>query len=131
MYLVVGWSLLTPDAVAICGKKKIEEKFGIVRKLYYLCSEKRKQLKRNTMNTVSTILYVTMMLVLGLFVLGIFIQTNKELWDVMKSDVIHWFKNTRMGMNYYNRKNGVKILSDKEFDNILKSGKIIYIDMED
>lgn len=83
------------------------------------------------MNTISTILYVTVMLVLGLFVLRIFIQTNKELWGVIKSDVIHWFKNTRIGMNYYNRKNGVKILSDREFDNILKSGKIICIDMED
>ena len=83
------------------------------------------------MNTISTILYVAVMLVLGLFVLGIFIQTNKELWSVMKSDVIHWFKSTRMGMNYYNRKNGVKILSDKEFDNILKSGKVIYVNVED
>jgi hypothetical protein len=83
------------------------------------------------MNTISTILYVAVMLVLGLFVLGIFIQTNKELWDVMKSDVIRWFKSTRMGMNYYNRKNGVKILSDREFDNILKSGKVIYVNVED
>ena len=83
------------------------------------------------MNTISTILYVAVMLVLGLFVLGIFIQTNKELWGVMKSDVISWFKSTRMGMNYYNRKNGVKILSDREFDNILKSGKVIYVNLED
>lgn len=98
--------------------------------MYYLCSRKQ-QLKRNTMNTISTILYVAVMLVLGLFVLGIFIQTNKELWGVMKSDVIRWFKSTRMGMNYYNRKNGVKILSDREFDNILKSGKVIYVNVED
>ena len=98
--------------------------------MYYLCSRKQ-QLKRNTMNTISTILYVAVMLVLGLFVLGIFIQTNKELWDVMKSDVIRWFKSTRMGMNYYNRKNGVKILSDREFDNILKSGNVIYVNVED
>ena len=83
------------------------------------------------MNTISTILYVAVMLVLGLFVLGIFIQTNKELWGVMKSDVIRWFKSTRMGMNYYNRKNGVKILSDREFDNILKSGNVIYVNVED
>ena len=83
------------------------------------------------MNTVSTILYVAVMLVLGLFVLGIFIQTNKELWDVMKSDVIRWFKSTRMGMNYYNRKNGVKVLTEREYCNILKSGKVIYIEKED
>ena len=83
------------------------------------------------MNTISTILYVAVILVFGPFILGIFIQTNKELWGYMKSDVIDWFKTTRMGMNYYNRKNGFKILSEREFDNIPKSGKIIYINAED
>ena len=83
------------------------------------------------MNTISTILYVAVMLVLGLFVLGLFIQTNKELWGVMKSDVIRWFKTTMVGMNYYNRKNGIKVLSEAEYRNIPKSGKVIYIDMED
>ena len=83
------------------------------------------------METIRTILYVVVELAFGLLALGIFIQTNKELWGYMKSDVIDWFKTTRMGMNYYNRKNGFKILSDKEFDNIPKSGKIIYINVED
>lgn len=96
-----------------------------------LLLEKKTTKKRNTMNTISTILYVAVMLVFGPFILGIFIQTNKELWGYMKSDVIDWFRTTRMGMNYYNRKNGFKILSDKEFDNIPKSGKIIYINAED
>ena len=123
-----------PDAMAVCGKKKlkeIEEKFGIVRKLYYLCSEKRKQLKRNTMNTISTILYVIVMIVTSIFVLGIFVQSNKEMWENFKKDYTPWFKNTKVGMWYYNRKNGVKILSDREFDNILKSDKVIYIDVEE
>ena len=83
------------------------------------------------MNIISTILYVTVMLVLGIFVIGVFIQTNKELWCIMKPDVIDWFKHTKVGMYYYNRKNGVRILSDMEYDCILKSGKNIHIDVED
>jgi len=90
------------------------------------------------MNTILTIFYVAamlvsvaMMLVLGLFILRIFIQTSKELWDDMKSDVIHWFKTTTVGMNYYNRKNSVEVLSEVEYRNIPKSGKVIYINKED
>lgn len=90
------------------------------------------------MNTILTIFYVAamlvsvaMMLVLGLFILRIFIQTSKELWDDMKSDVIRWFKTTTVGMNYYNRKNSVEVLSEVEYRNIPKSGKVIYINKED
>lgn len=90
------------------------------------------------MNTILTIFYVAamlvsvaMMLVLGLFILRIFIQTSKELWDDMKSDVIRWFKTTMVGMNYYNRKNSVEVLSEVEYRNIPKSGKVIYINKED
>ena len=83
------------------------------------------------MNTISTILYVVIMLAFGLLVLGIFIQTNVKLWNEVGKEVWDWFRTTRMGMNYYNRKNGFKILSEREFDNIPKSGKIIYINAED
>ncbi len=76
------------------------------------------------MNTISTILYVAVMLVFGPFILGIFIQTNKELWGYMKSDVIDWFNDTKMGMWYKNKKNKVEILSDWEYENLMKSGQI-------
>lgn len=84
------------------------------------------------MNTISTILYVAVMLVFGLFVLGIFIQTQVEfwnevgkgIWDDMKSTVINWFNDTKMGMRYKNKRNKVEILSDWEYKNLLKSGKI-------
>ena len=84
------------------------------------------------MNTISTILYVVVMLVFGPLVLGIFIQTNvelwnevgKEVWDDMKSTVTNWFNDTKMGMWYKNKKNGVKILSDRKYEKLLKSGRI-------
>ena len=84
------------------------------------------------MNTISTILYVVVMLVFGPLVLGIFIQSNvelwnevgKEVWDDMKSTVINWFNDTKMGMWYKNKKNKVELLSDWEYENLMKSGQI-------
>lgn len=84
------------------------------------------------MNTISTILYVVVMLAFGLLVLGIFIQTNvelwndvgKEVWDDMKSTVINWFNDTKISMMYKNKKNKVEILSDWEYKNLMKSGQI-------
>ena len=84
------------------------------------------------MNTISTILYVVVMLAFGLLVLGIFIQTNvelwnevgKEVWDDMKSAVINWFNGTKMGMWYKNKKNKVGILSDWNYETLMKSGQI-------
>ena len=84
------------------------------------------------MNAISTILYVVVMLVFGPLILGIFIQSNvelwnevgKEVWDDMKSTVINWFNDTKMSMWYKNKKNKVGILSDWEYENLMKSGQI-------
>ena len=84
------------------------------------------------MNTISTILYVVVMLAFGLLVLGIFIQTNvelwnevgKEVWDDMKSTVINWFNDTKISMMYKNKKNKVEILSDWKYETLMKSGQI-------
>ena len=84
------------------------------------------------METIRTILYVVVELAFGLLALGIFIQTNvelwnevgKEAWDDMKSSVINWFNDTKMGMWYKNKKNKVEILSDWEYKNLMKSGQI-------
>ena len=76
------------------------------------------------MNAISTILYVAVMLVFGILVLGIFIQTNVELWNNMKSTVINWFNDTKMDMWYKNKKNKVEILSDWKYKNLLESGQI-------
>ena len=84
------------------------------------------------MNAISTILYVVIELAFGLLALGIFIQTNvelwnevgKEVWGDMKSTVINWFNGTKMSMWYKNKKNKVEILSDWEYKNLMKSGQI-------
>ena len=84
------------------------------------------------MNAISTILYVVVMLAFGLLVLGIFIQTNvelwnevgKEVWDDMKSTVINWFNDTKISMMYKNKKNKVEILSDWKYETLMKSGQI-------
>ena len=84
------------------------------------------------MNAISTILYVVVILVFGLFALGIFIQTNVELWNEvgkdfwndMKSNITDWFNDTKMGMWYKNKKNKVGILSDWKYENLMKSGQI-------
>ena len=84
------------------------------------------------MNAISTILYVVAMLAFGLLALGIFIQTNvelwnevgKEVWNDMKSTIINWFNDTKMGMWYKNKKNKVEILSDWEYKTLMKSGQI-------
>ena len=84
------------------------------------------------MNAISTILYVVVMLVFGPLILGIFIQSNVELWNEvgkdfwndMKSNITDWFNDTKMGMWYKNKKNKVEILSDMEYKNLMESGRI-------
>lgn len=84
------------------------------------------------METIRTILYVVVELAFGLLALGIFIQTNvelwnevgKEVWGDMKSTVINWFNGTKMSMWYKNKKNKVEILSEWEYKNLMKSGQI-------
>ena len=84
------------------------------------------------MNAISTILYVVVMLVFGPLILGIFIQSNVELWNEvgkdfwndMKSNITDWFDNTKMGMWYKNKKNKIEILSDREYRNLMKLGRI-------
>ena len=84
------------------------------------------------METIRTILYVVVELAFGLLALGIFIQTNvelwnevgKEVWDDMKSTVINWFNDTKISMMYKNKKNKVEILSDWEYTTLMKSGQI-------
>lgn len=82
------------------------------------------------MEIVSYILYIIVMIAVTLFVTILFIQTHKEIWNEMTPEIKEWFKTTRLGMWYNNKKNGVTILTDKEYCNILKSGNIRYIEVE-
>lgn len=82
------------------------------------------------MNTILYILYIIVMAVITLVVTSIFIQTGRDLWKEMKPELQDWFKTTRLGMWYNNKKNGVTILSDKEYRNLLKSGSIRFVEVE-
>ena len=81
------------------------------------------------MDTIFTTLFI---LFFGAITIMIFIQTNVELWNEvgkdfwndMKSNITDWFDNTKMSMWYKNKKNGVKILSDRKYEKLLKSGRI-------
>lgn len=87
------------------------------------------------METIRAIVYVAVMLIVFFFVLGLFIQTAKELWeDVGKevtNDMISWFRHTTLGMWYFNRKNKVEILSDGEYRKLLEAGKITPIEIKE
>lgn len=83
---------------------------------------------------ITAIFSYIIMLFIGVIVVSIFIQANKELWNEIgkdaTNDIKDWFKTTRLGMWFINKRNGVTILSDREYDNLLKSGKIKFIDVE-
>lgn len=74
------------------------------------------------------------MFFIGIVAVAIFIQSNKELWNEFgrdaTNDIKNRFKTTRLGMWITNKKNGVTILTDREYDNLLKSGKIRNIEVE-
>ena len=70
---------------------------------------------------MDTIFITIVMLFIGVIAVMLFIQTNVDLWNEMRKEL---FEGTRIWMWYKNRKNKVKILSDTEYDQMMKSGKI-------
>lgn len=80
------------------------------------------------MNIIETIFMTIVVLFIGLIAVGIFLQTFMDLWNEVGkdfwNDLMSKFRNTKIGMWYFNKKNGIEIISDKEYDNLLKSGKI-------
>ena len=81
---------------------------------------------------MDTIFGTLFILFFGVISIMIFIQTNvefwneigKDFWSNMKSTVINWFNNTKMSMWYKNKKNKAEILSDWEYETLIKSGQI-------
>ena len=81
------------------------------------------------MDTIFTTLFI---LFFGVITIMIFIQTNVELWNEvgkdfwndMKSNITDWFNDAKMSMWYKNKKNKVEILSDREYKNLMESGRI-------
>ena len=77
---------------------------------------------------MDTIFSIISVLFIGAISIIIFIQTNVELWNEVGKDF--WnemkskFNDTKVGMWYKNRKNGVEILSDRKYKYLLRSGQI-------
>ena len=86
--------------------------------------------KETTKNTtiMDTIFSIISVLFIGAISIIIFIQTNVELWNEVGKDlwneVKYKFNDTKVGMWYKNRKNGVEILSDRKYNYLVKSGQI-------
>ena len=92
----------------------------------YLCIRKKKQTK--TQQIMDTIFSTISFLFIGAISIIIFIQTNVELWNEVGKDfwneMKYKFNDTKVGMWYKNRKNGVEILSDRKYKYLLRSGQI-------
>ena len=77
---------------------------------------------------MDTIFSIISVLFIGAISIIIFIQTNVELWNEVGKDF--WnemkckFNDTKVGMWYKNRKNGVEILSDRKYNYLVRSGQI-------
>ena len=76
------------------------------------------------MDIITTIFTTILAIFIGIVVLMIFIQSNVDLWKEMKPEIQSWFKSTRIGMWYNNKKNKVKVLTQSEYQQMLMSGKI-------
>ena len=64
------------------------------------------------------------LLFIGILIVKIFIETFQEAKKEFGPEIKDWFKHTKLGMWYTNKKNGVTILSEREYNKILKSGKV-------
>ena len=52
------------------------------------------------------------------------IDLQKECGKDYFTDIKDWFKATRLGMWYKNRKNGIKILSDRQYRLLQRQGRL-------
>ena len=118
--------------MAICDKrnwKKLQKNLESPENCIIFVLEKETNKNTTIMDTIFTTLFI---LFFGAITIIIFIQTNVELWNEigkdfwndMKSNITDWFDNTKMSMWYKNKKNKVEILSDREYKNLMESGRI-------
>lgn len=83
------------------------------------------------MNIISTIFTYLLLAFVFFVAVGIFIQTSKEMWDNFLEDYGDWFKTTTVGMWYFNRKNGVSVISERKYRNLCATKNIVDIDVEE
>lgn len=60
-----------------------------------------------------------------------FLKMYEDDYRKMKKSVKDWHSKTKLSMWNHNRKNRVKILSEKEYFNLMKEGKIKYVVIEE
>ena len=72
------------------------------------------------------------------FVTLMFIEIHREFHEeyaderrYIKNTLKKWYRGTRLFMWNNNRKNGVKILSEREYNRMLTEGKIKYVVIEE
>jgi len=58
-------------------------------------------------------------------------EIGSDMINDIKRPVSNWYKNTRLAIWSKNRKNKVKILSEKKYNQMLKEGKIKYVVIEE
>ena len=110
-------------------KKKLQKNLESPENCIIFVLEKETNKNTTIMDTIFTTLFI---LFFGAITIMIFIQTNVELWNEvgkdfwndMKSNITDWFDNTKMSMWYKNKKNKVEILSNREYKNLMESGRI-------
>ena len=83
------------------------------------------------MSIISTIFTYLLLAVIFCVAVGIFIQCTKEMWENFLEDYGDWFKTTTIGMWYFNKKNGVTILTEEEYQKICATKKIVDIEVEE
>jgi len=88
---------------------------------------------------MSTTFFLSIILItIFIFTLGIAVNCFIDLWrefaderKQMKKSVKDWYKKTRLFMWSSNRKNGITIISEKEYNRMLKNGEIKYVVIEE
>ena len=76
------------------------------------------------MDIITTIFTTIFVIFIGIVAIMIFIQSNVDLWKEVKPEIKSWLRGTRLEMWYKNYKNKVKILTESEYDYLVRSGKI-------
>ena len=61
-------------------------------------------------------------IIISIFVVALTISTKEE-----KVNFLNWYHSTRIGRWHWNHKQGVKILTEKEYNKISKGNKIIVL----
>jgi hypothetical protein len=67
---------------------------------------------------------------IGILAVKVFVESFKEARKEFGPELKEWFKGTKLGMWYTNKKNGVTVLSDRQYRKLLKSGEIKSIEIE-